>query len=563
MPPVPAGEIQLIVHLGVMLFLGLVAGEIITHLKIPRVTGYLFAGMLIGPSVLGFIGEEDIRDFDLIAQLALGLIMFNIGGQFEAGSFRRFAGRLLTVTIGEMGATWMLVSVVFWFISRDLVLSTVAGFIAMATAPATTLVVVKEYDSEGPLTSNLIALVGLNNFFCLVLFPLVLVALSGQGLGFGFPFAHIGKSLLLGAGLGLGLSYVEEHVHPPKQQFLLGLCAVTLVVGLAYAWGSSGPLSALMMGVAKINSSTRGPALFDRIDTGAYPLYVLFFVIAGANLHLETLAQVGFLGAAYIGVRAAAKVAGAAAGAHVAGLSSSLTRYLGPAMISHAGVAIGLAMAIGSSGARSAKAVEAVVLGSIVVYEIIGPIAVRYSLVRCGEVKMISLLPHLPGQSAVDNIERIIATVKRNLGFRVGGLGETEQPMAAKHVMRTNIETVPDNARFDELLKIIAHARYDLFPVVDREGRYIGNFNFHGIRDLIFDQALADLVIARDLLDHGTGYVTPDDPLGEVLQKFHNAKQQIQSLPVVMEGERPRVVGMIRQRDVVDIFRRLRAGEGA
>ena len=559
MPVVPPEEIQLIVHIGLMLFLGLLGGEITSRLKIPRVTGYLLVGLLIGPSVVGLIDKSETRNFDLIAQLALGLIMFNIGGRFKARHVRRFIGKLLTVAAFEMGLTWLVVGGIAWILSRDTVLALTAGFIAMATAPATTLVVVKEYESEGPLTSNLIALVGINNFLCLVLFPFLLIALMGGDAGFSIPFLEVGKSLVLGMGLGLILSFLEERAHTPSQQILLGFCAITLVVGLAYAWGGSGPLAAMVMGVIKVNSSPRGEALFERIDSGAYPLYVLFFVIAGANLHVDILFSAGVLGIAYIFGRAAAKLLGAALGTRVAGLSTELQQYLGPAMISHAGVAVGLAMAVGDLDSPGGKAAQAVVLGSIVAYEVFGPIAVRFSLVRCGEVKMISLMPHPPGHSSIDNLQRVISRISRSLGLPVKGLGETDQPPSAKHVMRTSVEPVADNTRFEELLKILSHSRFDLLPVVDRDGQYVGNISYSGVRDVIFDQALADLLIARDLLDSESAYVVSDEPLGAVLQKFHNLKDEIGHLPVVTDAENPHVVGMIRQRDVVDMFRRMRS----
>jgi len=561
MPSVPVEEVRLIVHIGLMLFFGLLAGEIAARIKIPRVTGYLLAGLLIGPSGLRVIGETETHNFDLIAQLALGLIMFNIGGRFKARHVRHFVGKLLTVAAFEMGLTWALVGGVVWALSGDGSLALIVGFIAMATAPATTLVVVKEYESEGPLTSNLIALVGINNFFCLALFPFLLIAVGGQSAGYIVPFLEVGRSLVLGAGLGLGLSLFEERARAPSQQILLGFCAIALVVGLAYAWGGSGPLSALVMGIAKVNSSPRGQTLFERIDSGAYPLYVLFFVIAGANLHVETLLHAGLLGAAYIAARATAKILGAAIGARVAGLSVDLKRYLGPAMISHAGVAIGLAMAFGQLDTAGGAIGQAIVLGSIVIYELVGPIAVRFSLVRCGEVKMVLLLPHPPGQSSVDDLQKVLGRIRRSLGLPVKGLGETREPPAAKHIMRTNVEAVPDNTRFDELLRIISHARFDILPVVDGDGHYIGNISLPRIRDVIFDQALADLLIARDMLDSETAYVTPDEPLGAILRRFSDIKNEVGHLPVVAEGENRRVVGMIRQRDIVDMFRRIRSGE--
>lgn len=560
MPSVSVGEVRLIVHVGLMLFLGLLAGEQMARVRIPRVTGYLLAGLLAGPSVTGIIDREELRSFDSIAQLALGLIMFIIGGEFRAAHVRRFGRKLFSITAIQMLLTWLLVGALVWLVSRNLVLSIVVGFIAMETAPATTLVVAKEYESEGAFTTNLLGLVGINNFLCLVLFPFLLFVLVGNDKGFLYPLLEVAKSMLLGVAAGAGLSFFEERVHSPKHQLVLGIAAITLVVGLAYAWGGSGPLAALVAGMAKINTSARGAALFQRLDAGAYPFYVIFFVIAGANLHLETLFRVGVLGMVYIAGRLLAKIVGSAIGAQTAGLSREWKQYLGPGMLSHAGVAIGLAIAVGQSDLLGARVAQTIVLGSIVFFEIIGPIAVRYSLVQCGEVKLVSLLPRLPGRTVGDIFERMASQARASIGLPPRSRGRATGPLTAKHVMRRNIETVLDNARLDELLKVFSGARYDLLPVVDKQGTYVGNISFARIRNVIFDQAVADLVIARDLLDDTIAYTTPDETVESVLQKFGSISDEVGNLPVVAEGDQPQVVGMIRQRDAIDAFWRVQRG---
>jgi Kef-type K+ transport system membrane component KefB/CBS domain-containing protein len=559
MPSVPLGEIRLIVHVGLMLFLGLLAGEVLARVRIPRVTGYLLAGLLMGPSISGTVQWLELRKFDLIAQLALGLIMFSIGGEFRAAHIRHYGKKLFTVTAVQMLLTWVSVGLLIWLFSRDWVLATVAGFIAMETAPATTLVVVKEYESEGAFTSNLMGLVGINNFFCLVLFPFLLVALLQSERGLVFSFYEIAKAMVLGLGGGCLLSLLEERVYSPKQQLLLAFAAITLVVGLTYAWGGSGPLATLFMGMAKINTSARGAAIFKVIDASAYPFYVLFFVIAGANLHLETLWLVGVLGAAYIAARTFGKIAGSALGASFAGLSRDWKKYLGPAMLPHAGVAIGLAMLVGQVDLPAARSAQAIVLGSIVLFEFVGPVLVRHSLVQCGEVKLVSLLPRLPGGSLVDIFERMEGQVRSSVGLPPRTLkGRATSLLRVKHVMRRNVETIPDNARLDELMKIFARAHYDVLPVVDREGAYLGNISFARIRDVMFDKAVADLVIARDLLDDVLVYATSEETIESILQKLSGLESEAGSLPVVSADDEKNVAGMVRQKDVVDAYWRAR-----
>ncbi|RJP23375.1 MAG: CBS domain-containing protein [Candidatus Abyssobacteria bacterium SURF_5] len=555
MPSVPAGEVRLIVHVGLMLILGLFFGGLVARVRVPRVTGYLAAGFLLGPSVSRMVQWDELRNFDLIAQLALGLIMFSIGGEFRADHIRRFGRKLFLVTAVQMVLTWALVGGLLWLVSRNFILAVVVGFIAMETAPATTLVVIKEYESEGSFTSNLMALVGINNFLCLILFPFLLVLVMQNERGLAFSAMEAGRSMLLGLAGGFALSFLEERVYTPKQQLLLAIAAITLVVGMAYAWGGSGPLATLVLGAAKRNTSAHGASMFQLIDASAYPFYVIFFVIAGANLHLETLVHVGLLGAAYIGGRTLAKIAGSALGASAAGLSEEWRRYLGLAMLSHAGVAIGLAMAVGQSGLQGAQAMQAIVLGSIVVFEVFGPLSVRFSLVRCGEVKLVSLLPHLPGRSVSDILEMMASRVRASIGLPPSAFrGRGMAGPAAKHVMRRNVESVLENAGLDELMKIFSHARYDLLPVVTKEGRYIGNISFARIRDVIFDEAVADLLIARDMLDDAVVYVTPGESVDSILQKFSEMSEEVGTLPVISEGESPRVVGMVRQRDAVDAY---------
>ena len=286
-----------------------------------------------------------------------------------------------------------------------------------------------------------------------------------------------------------------------------------------------------------------------------YPLYVVFFVIAGANLHIETLGHIGLLGLGYVAARSAGKLLGARLGAQLGGFSAMRGYNTGFTLMAQAGVAIGLAATLAGEWPAGGRMIETIVLGAVVVFELVGPLAIRFGLVRSGEVPILSLLQKKAPQGTVEGLHNVVQHFRTALGIPAGHRLKDPGDILVKHIMRRNIETILNSTPFNDLLHIIAHSRYDRFPVVDDADRFVGMINFTEIRNLLFEPSLANLVVASDLASEPKVAFTPNQSLREALDLL-NRHRDITYFPVVADGEPDRLLGILSQNDLVAAFRR-------
>jgi CBS domain-containing protein len=259
---------------------------------------------------------------------------------------------------------------------------------------------------------------------------------------------------------------------------------------------------------------------------------------------------------AYVVARTLGKWMGAAIGARLGAFGPNETKYIGLTLMAQAGVAIGLAGQLAHNWPVGGKLLETIVLGSVVVFELIGPLAVRHGLVRSGEVPILALLQKRAPVSALEGMHNVVHHFRSSLGVPVGHRLEDPGDILVKHIMRQNVETVLHSTPYYALLKHIAHSRYDRFPVVDDGGHFIGVIDYTEIRNLLFEPALVPLVVAGDLTATAQYCLNPNQPLREalkILQKHRN----ISYFPVVDPEDSQKLVGILNQNDVLAAFRRL------
>jgi CBS domain-containing protein len=193
----------------------------------------------------------------------------------------------------------------------------------------------------------------------------------------------------------------------------------------------------------------------------------------------------------------------------------------------------------------------------VVIFELIGPIAVRFGLVRAGEVPLLSLLRKRAPQSGIEGLHDVANHFRNNLGLPAGRNLVDPGDILVRHVMRHNVETIHHGAPFQELLRIIAHSRYDRFPVTDDDQNFVGIINYTEIRNLLFDESLTDLLVARDLVTSNVISIPPDAPLRDALKTFQK-KRNISYFPVIDPEEPKKLLGILSQNDVLAAFRRLK-----
>ncbi len=570
--------VPVLTPLAIILLGALAGGRLASLCHIPRVTGYLLTGLLLGPSLAHLLGlppvlsEEALNSLSILSHIGLALILTNIGAQFRTENLRRWGGRILIFSLAETSGTFFLVGAAtcltnFLFLGHavgtwtvletSLVLGVLFGSIAMTTAPAATMMVIRECESEGPVTTAVMTLIGLNNLATITLFTLAATLLTRSEPSYSIALVQLLVPVTLGGLLGLALSFWAQRLELGSEHKLLLLGGVILTVGLCRVLQVNPLLACFTLGMVLANSSPLWHRLYESLKQVDYPLYVVFFVLAGARLHLETLFHIGLLGLAYVVARSLAKWFGPRIGARLGRFGARERSTIGYTLFSQGGVAIGLAGALAVSWPEGGPLVETVVLGSVVVFELVGPLAVRYGLVKAGEVPLLSLLQKRVPLGTLEGLHSVVSHFRSSLGLPAGHRLKDPGDILVRHVMRQNVETIRNDTPYHDLLKIIAHSRYDRFPVVDGGGGFVGMINYTEIRNLLFEPSLVSLVVAGDLTSANTYALHPDQPLREVLTLLER-KRSISFFPVVDRDHPERLLGMLSQNDVMAAFRRLK-----
>ena len=387
-----------ILSVGLILMAALLAGHVAQLMRVPEVTGYLLVGVLIGPAALDLISHDNITTLGFLSEVALGLILFNIGSIFEAANFRRVGPGVVRVTLWEATLAFTLVCLALVMSGMAWPLALLLGVVAMETAPATTLMVLNEYDAQGPMTDRLLALVALNNMYVLVVFGIVTAGLTlfdspGDGWLFsgyraihGLLWTTVG-SIALGALLGLLMDFWASRAKESGEAMILSIGAVLIAVGASRWLGLSPLISTLALGATVANASSQGDHLLKALGRVDPPLYAAFFVLAGAELMPSSVLGRGFAGVAFTVARAVGKIAGARLGLRGQDVPPLVRRHLGYCLVSSSSLAVGLTIQIRSGFPQYAAAVTGIVLAAVVIFEIVGPLLTRRALLKTGEAK--------------------------------------------------------------------------------------------------------------------------------------------------------------------------------
>lgn len=374
--------------------LGLLLTRLAKKVNLPNVTAYLIAGLIVGPYCLNLFSENMLAGISELTSIALGFIAFSIGGEFKWESLKRVGVKALIITIFQAIAALAAVDVVLILCGFDLPLSLTLGAIATATAPAATLMVVRQYRAQGTMTNTLLSVVAMDDAIGLAAFAISLA--MAQSLTSGAaptvqnmlisPLLEIGLSLVVGAALGTVLSFLLRFFCSRANRLSLMIAAVFAGVALSDCWGLSALLTCMAIGAAMVNLRADSGALIENTDRWTPPLFMLFFIISGAELDLQVLTTVGLLGVLYLVARSLGKYFGSALGACVVKSEPKIRKYLGLTLLPQAGVAIGMAQVVIAKLPEYGEVIRAVVLCATLVYELVGPVITRVALSRAGEI---------------------------------------------------------------------------------------------------------------------------------------------------------------------------------
>ena len=406
----------ILISLSIALLSGLLLSRLAKLVKLPAVTAYLIAGVLIGPFMLGSLGVDglgithnQIAGFGIIADVALGFIAFSMGNEFRLSQLKKIGKQAMVIGVVQALFTALVVDVVLiglHFIMPDklsLSAAIVLGAIATATAPAATLMVVKQYKAKGKVTDILLPVVALDDAVGLVVFAISFGVAKAMGNGEVHmlnvilePLIEVVLSLGLGFVMGLLFNQCEKYFHSRSKRMAVSVTFVLLTVGISLCKfeiggihiGFSSLLACMMLGTVFCNICDLSEELMDRADRWTAPILILFFVISGAELELSVFTEISviIIGVVYIISRSLGKCFGARFSSQMMKCDDNIIKYLGITLLPQAGVALGMAIKTTELGPEG-NIVRNIILFAVLVYEIVGPFLTKVALTKAGDIK--------------------------------------------------------------------------------------------------------------------------------------------------------------------------------
>lgn len=405
---VTAAEINPILIIGVLTGIAFFTGKLTKYVKLPSIIGFMLIGVLLGPSLFNVLGESLQENLEFITEISLGFVALSIGFELKFSILKRQGFGILLIILLESFGAFALVSTAVYLLTGDLPLALIFGGIAPASAPAGTVAVIQEYKARGPLTEALFAVVGFDDGLGIIIFGFAAaiarnIILSSTGADMNFwgqiliPLKEIFLSLVIGSLAAFLMGFLMKAVKDNVGLFIVTFALVLTVTGLCEYLGLSLILTNMAVGIILVN--TQSNVTIEKIKgelTNVMPLlFILFFAIAGANLHISALPALGLLGMVYIFARSAGLIGGSKLGAILGRSDENIRKYLGLGILSQAGVAIGLALIVkhefselGTWGSEIGATVITTITATCLFFEIIGPILTKIGLKKAGEIQV-------------------------------------------------------------------------------------------------------------------------------------------------------------------------------
>jgi Kef-type K+ transport system membrane component KefB len=387
---------------GIALILGIIVARFMDKLSTPHVVGFILLGVLLGDSFLHLIPISKVEALNPITDLALGFIGFGMGEHLLITELKKLGKSILTIALLESLGAYILVFAGVYIFSRSIALAMIFASLAAATDPAATIDVLKQYQSEGRLTTTLLAVVGIDDAIALLLYSIstpIALSLAGVTGGLSFsqialPLAEIIGSILLGIACAFPVDFFVDRMDNNEEILLFMISSVLLVVGISTWLHLSVILASLVFGTATINlEHTHAEHVSNTIDRVSPILYILFFVVVGARLDIQLVSEIGLVAIGYLVFRALGKMSGAYLGARISNSGEKVQKYLGITLLPQAGVAVGLALSIaakvsnmGPQGTSLEATIITTIIATTLVVQLIGPILTKMAIFKAGEV---------------------------------------------------------------------------------------------------------------------------------------------------------------------------------
>jgi len=525
-------HLNVLLLLGIAVFGGTIGARIFRRLRVPQIIGSILIGLLIGESGLRLVTESVVQAVEPLNYFALGIIGFMIGGELKLEILRKYGKQFTAILVAEgvaafvlvTGATILLTYLFTQNLRMSVALGVVLGAISSATDPASTIQVLWEYKTRGALTTAVIAVVALDDALALTLYALgtsvagILTGQAGSGVvaGLAMTAYELGASLIVGCIGGVILKTILIRIQDEDAELTFAVGAVLLAIGLSIALKLDVILASMALGLTLVNIAPyRSPKTFEIIKRFAPPIYVLFFVLVGARLKVESMSLMTvLLVLAYVLGRSIGKIGGAYLGGKWSGARDCVRNYLGICLFAQGGVAIGLSiLASHRFTPEISEIIILVVASTTFIVQLAGPLFVKYGVKKAGEI---------------------------GLNVREEDLIETYR---VADVMDAKVPIIPAGTPLKEVIRLVSGTEAFYYPVVDGDNHLAGAITLHGIRNTFATQELHDWLVALDIMEPVVARITPETPLSEA---FHRAKRySLDHLPVVNSEQDDSLAGVL------------------
>ena len=380
-------------YLALILLSGLIFGRAVKLIKLPNVTGYLLAGIILGPYCLKLLSPDLVSELELISEMALAFISFSIGSEFKLSYLKKVGNMVIIIATAAALLAAVLVTVSLVIIGVEFEIALLLGAIASATAPAATVMVIKQYNARGPVTESLLSVVAIDDAIAIILFGFSMAIVNSMqypgetpaAMSIVMPVIEIVGSLLIGALLGFLFTFPLKYFKKDSNRLIITTGFVFFASAIASVMNLSPLLLCMSMGAVLVNISNSARAIFTLADGVTPPIYLMFFVVSGAGLNISILPEVGLIGVVYIVTRFVGKVFGSYYGSVITKAPDTVKKYLGLTLIPRR-CCYRLSLIASRGLPMYAQPIRAVVLSATFVYELIGPILTKVSLKKAGEI---------------------------------------------------------------------------------------------------------------------------------------------------------------------------------
>lgn len=521
---------NLILLLGLIMFLGALGGRLFQKLRIPQVVGYIVIGVFIGQSGFQLLSTSVITALDPLSNVALSLIGFLIGAELKLSVIKKYGKQFIGILLFEAIVPFFVVALVVlavaYVLTRDfttsLAMALVLGSISSATAPAATTDVLKENRTRGPLTMTVLGIVAMDDAVALILYAIASSAASillggGAGLSLGDQLIsllyEVGGSIVVGSLTGLALGQVIRNLMSDEGRILsFSLGALFLCTGLCTLLAFDNILAAMSLGFAMVNfAPAKTRETFSLVEKFTPPIYVMFFVLVGAKLNIWNVnAFVAVLAILYVMCRTLGKSVGARIGARLTGAPETVRRYLPFCLLSQAGVAIGLSIAAGHDFATTiGPTIMLIITATTFVVQLLGPICVKHGVTKAGECGLDITEEDLMKNSTVQDITWGTASICR-----------PDSPAI-----------VSETSTLKAIISAFSHHENLSYAVCDPEGTLSGIITLEHLKEALLVTELSESLMACDVMETPQVTCTATTPVPELYKLFSD--YDVETIPIV------------------------------